>query len=81
MPFKLLRIFNYNKLKFQLKKFIIIILINKLKKKKTIIWMCIDELIFISLFYFKSKICKNTIATFIFKRNQEMYRKFIFMNN
>ena len=43
--------------------------------------MCIDELIFISLFYFKSKICKNTIATFIFKRNQEMYRKFIFMNN
>ena len=34
MPFKLLRIFNYNKLKFQLKKFIIIILINKLKKKK-----------------------------------------------
>ena len=43
--------------------------------------MYIDELIFISLFYFKSKICKNTIATFIFKRNQEMYRKFIFMSN
>ena len=32
MPFKLLRIFNYNKLKFKLQKFIIIILINKLKK-------------------------------------------------
>ena len=49
--------------------------------------MCIDELIFISLFYFKSKICKNTIATFIFKSNQEIYRKFKerflnrFMNN
>ena len=76
MPFKLLRIFNNNKLKFQIQKFIIIILINKFWKKKTIIWLCKDELIFISLFYFKNKICKNTIATFIFKRNQEIYRKF-----